>query len=84
MIGDEKMCPDCKSSMVEGFILDISDGNRLVPRWLKGRPEKSAWMGVKASGKECRTVVSFRCEQCGLLRSYATDEVSTPSFFSGK
>lgn len=44
MIGDEKMCPDCKSSMVEGFILDISDGNRLVPRWLKGRPEKSAWM----------------------------------------
>ncbi|NOT49414.1 MAG: hypothetical protein HOP17_16945 [Acidobacteria bacterium] len=76
-----KMCPDCSGVMVEGFILDMTYGGRLVPRWLRGKPEESIWTGVKTSGKECRSVESYRCEQCGLLRSYANQEVDAPGLF---
>lgn len=72
------MCPDCNGIMVEGFILDMTYGGRLVPRWLRGSPEESFWAGVKTSGKECRSVETYRCEQCGLLRSYASKEVDPP------
>lgn len=61
--------------MVEGFILDLTYGGSVVPRWLKGTPETSFWTGVKATGKECRSVETYRCINCGLLRSYALDEV---------
>jgi len=73
--------------MVEGFILDMTGqgggfGGRVVPRWLKGRPDVSAWMGVKTKGKDCYTVETYRCEQCGLLGSYATEEVEPPDFWN--
>ena len=77
------MCPDCNETMVEGFILDMTSGSRLVPRWLKGSPEMDAWMGVKTKGRECRNVLSYRCEQCGPLRSYAETEVNPPSMWTG-
>ena len=67
--------------MIEGFILDMTYGGQLVPRWLVGRPEKSMWTGVKAKGKECRSVATYRCVKCGLLRSYATTEVDPPGLW---
>jgi hypothetical protein len=76
MDGGKKECPDCRVEMVEGFILDT--GAQLAPRWLQGRPEISIWTGVKAIGKECRLVATYRCPKCGLLRSYATLEVDPP------
>ena len=82
MASDEKQCPDCKTPMTRGFILDLTYGGRMVPRWIKGEPETSMWTGVKTSGKECRTVESYRCEECGLLRSYAVEEASPPGTFS--
>jgi Zn-finger nucleic acid-binding protein len=78
----KKMCPDCAVEMVEGFILDMTYGGKLVPRWIKGGPEKSAWVGVKTKGKECRSVETHRCPKCGLLRSYAGAEVDPPSVWS--
>ncbi|HEX5706073.1 MAG TPA: PF20097 family protein [Pyrinomonadaceae bacterium] len=75
----QKICPDCSVEMVEGFVLDMSYGTRLVPRWLKGPPEKSFWKGINAKGKECREVMAYRCPKCGLLRSYAEAEVEPPS-----
>ncbi len=77
-----KKCPECGEEMVEGFILDMTYGGRLVPRWVEGQPEKSMWMGVRTKGKECRSVESYRCRKCGLLRSYATTEVDPPSLWS--
>ena len=77
-----KKCPDCGVEMVEGFILDMTYGGQLVPRWIKGGPEKSAWTGIKAKGKECRSVETHRCPKCGLLRSYAVAEVDPPSVWS--
>jgi hypothetical protein len=78
---DEKRCPDCKGEMVEGFILDMTYGGKLVPRWLRGHPESSWWQGVKTGGRECRTVATYRCVGCGLLRSYATTEVDPPGMW---
>jgi len=83
MAVEKKQCPDCRAEMVEGFILDMTYGAQLVPRWLAGRPEKSVWTGVKAKGKECRSVDTYRCVKCGLLRSYATTEVDPPSMWTG-
>ena len=84
MTTDKKSCPDCEGEMVEGFILDMTYGGTLVPRWLKGKPEKSMWTGIKAKGKECRSVETYRCVNCGLLRSYATTEVDPPSMWFGQ
>ncbi len=79
MADETKHCPDCRVEMVEGFILDKTHGGQLVARWIEGQPEISIWTGVKAKGKECRTIATYRCEKCGLLRSYATTEVDPPS-----
>jgi hypothetical protein len=81
MASEKKSCPDCKGEMVEGFILDMTYGGQLVPRWLAGRPEKSMWTGIKAKGKDCRSVETYRCTQCGLLRSYANNEVDPPGLW---
>ena len=73
-----KKCPDCGVEMVEGFIVDLSTAKH-VPRWIKGGPEKSAWSGLKTKGRECRSVATYRCPKCALLRSYADTEVKPPS-----
>ncbi|HWT00910.1 MAG TPA: PF20097 family protein [Pyrinomonadaceae bacterium] len=78
MAAAKKKCPDCEGEMVEGFILDMTYGGQLVPRWIKGTPEMSFWAGgAKTKGKECRSVETYRCVNCGLLRSYATTECET-------
>ena len=81
MAAVKKRCPDCEGEMVEGFILDMTYGGQLVPRWLEGQPEKSTWTGVKAKGKECRSVETYRCVKCGLLRSYANTQVDPPNMW---
>lgn len=81
-MADEKICPDCNGIMVEGFILDLTYGGQLVPRWIRGKPENSFWAGgVKTKGKECFSVATYRCVQCGYLRSYAADEADPPSIW---
>ena len=76
MANTAKKCPDCGGEMVEGFLL----GKR-VPRWLRGSPE-STWGGVLTKDKECRSVETYRCAKCGLLRFYANTEVDPPSWWS--
>ena len=78
MADDVRRCPDCEGEMVEGFILDASHGQLMYQRWVKGRPESSMWTGIKAKGKECRFVETFRCVECGLLRSYVNVEIKPP------
>jgi hypothetical protein len=57
--------------MQEGFILDVSYADRLVSRWVAGKPEKRFLIGVKTSGKEQHFIQTFRCARCGFLESYA-------------
>ena len=77
-----KSCPDCQGQMIEGFIVDTTHGGYLVPRWIEGHPEKSLWVGVKTKGKESFAVETYRCTNCGLLRSYA-NELAKPSWWGG-
>lgn len=81
MAEDRKTCVECDGTMVEGFILDLTYGGQMVPRWIRGAPEASFWTGVKSSGKECYAVATLRCVQCGRLASYATEEASPPGIW---
>jgi hypothetical protein len=67
--------------MTEGFIVDITHGARMAPRWIAGAPERSWGSGIKTKGKECRWVATYRCTKCGLLRSYANEETKPPTFW---
>ena len=82
MASDKRTCPECGSSMVEGFIVDMAHGARMVPRWIAGAPERTWGAGAKTKGKEARTVETYRCTKCGLLRSYAYEQVTAPSFWN--
>ena len=59
--------------MQEGFILDLTEGPRMVASWVAGKPEKSRWTGTKVHGKEQHHIQSFRCTKCGYLESYARE-----------
>ena len=65
--------------MIRGFTLDIGYGTNMMARWIEGDPDPKWWRGgVDVSGRDCRSVVSYRCAECGLLRSYATEPVKAP------
>lgn len=61
--------------MAQGFVLDVTHGGRVTARWVEGKPERSFWLGVKTKGHACREIESWRCEDCGLLREYATTPI---------
>lgn len=62
-------CPDCSAPMEEGFIYDQGAPAHPQSSWVKGPPEPSFWFGLKTKPRV--TVTTFRCEACGLLKSYA-------------
>lgn len=63
-------CPKCGGAMEEGFLMDV--GSTLVQsHWLEGKPERSFWTGLKTSDRQQLTVMTYRCETCGFLESYA-------------
>lgn len=65
-------CPDCKIPMAAGFGLDQSSGIATDrSTWVAGTAEDSMWTGLKLTGKLVFPITIFRCETCGLLRSYA-------------
>jgi hypothetical protein len=43
-----------------------------LPYWVQGRPERSFWTNAfKTSAREKYNIKVYRCERCGLLKSYA-------------
>ena len=67
----EPKCPDCGVTMEQGVLLDHGHGELHQSEWIEGAPERSIWFGLKTRGKIKHHVVSYRCERCGLLKSYA-------------
>ncbi len=63
--------------MIEGFIADYTYGSSshsvVQNVWLDGKFE-SNWMGAKVKDKRKFLMTTFRCENCGYLESYATEE----------
>ena len=65
-------CPQCKKKMQPGYLLERGDHNRLgATHWVEGVPERSFWKGLSVKNRRVLSVVSFRCEACGYLESYA-------------
>jgi hypothetical protein len=57
--------------------MDRGHNNRLgAPTWVEGHPERSVWFGLKHRGKRKYSVATWRCESCGLLKSYARTELT--------
>ena len=67
-------CPKCGNQMEEGFILEQSVGSYVPSIWVQGPPEPSFWTSTQVKGKTMRLVVTYRCEGCGFLESYANAE----------
>ena len=67
----EIQCPVCQVVMEKGFVLDHSYGSVIQSKWIEGPPERSFWTGIKTSGRRLIPPVTYRCQTCGLLQSYA-------------
>jgi hypothetical protein len=65
--------------MQPGYTMDRADYSvPMQAAWIEGEPERTKFLGMKA-GLNVRDrarydVITLRCEQCGLLKSYARPE----------
>ncbi|HZJ73086.1 MAG TPA: hypothetical protein VFF36_19295 [Planctomycetota bacterium] len=73
-------CAKCGRGMDEGLMIDRGHGNqRDIAKWLEGPPERGLFGWVKTRGKRQLAVVTFRCNGCGYLESYAPPRLSSPA-----
>ncbi|MEP6764113.1 MAG: hypothetical protein ABJB66_07375 [Gemmatimonadaceae bacterium] len=71
-------CLRCKGRMEAGIILDNgTSGIVYQQQWIEGAAETSFWTGLKTKGHAAHKVVTYRCASCGVLESYASDQVRT-------
>ncbi len=71
---NKKSCPKCEGEMEQGFVLDNTNGGRLVSHWSSGQPKESFWTGTKLSQEKQIPIGTFRCKGCGFLESFARPE----------
>ncbi len=64
-------CPKCAGSMQEGFFVSRSLDYAKSDEWVAGGPEPSLLFGTQVRSKQHLRIVSYRCESCGSLESYA-------------
>lgn len=76
MIAEPSQCLRCRGTMEPGLVLDNAYASAERQTWVDGTPGHSIWVGVKTKGHRKLSVVTFRCERCGYLESYANDDVS--------
>ena len=67
-------CSKCQGPMVEGFVPDSIGGALLRSAWVEGKPEKNLLGSLKIKGKRSFPIVTFRCNGCGFLESYARSD----------
>lgn len=71
--GGNVKCLKCNSTMSNGFIVDyMAGGKRQVEKWNAGEPKPSFWHGVDIKNQSQIEVVTYRCDECGYLESYAS------------
>jgi hypothetical protein len=76
-MAEEYTCSRCGGQMEQGFLLDRARNGspQNTAEWIEGIPERSIWTGIKTKGREHYLVVTFRCEGCGYLESYARQQI---------
>jgi hypothetical protein len=68
-------CVRCQGRMEIGVVVDRAhSGMPTRETWVQGIPKWSRWMGLTIKGLPKFPVVSYRCEKCGYLDSYANPE----------
>lgn len=69
---DAARCPECGGEMEQGFIPDVAEGKTLQQQWVRGEPRRKWWvLGIYIKAGEAQRVETYRCKNCGLLKSYA-------------
>lgn len=63
-------CAKCGAAMETGIVIDQTYGYSTVSVWLKGKPERGFWTGLKLRTQP-KPTETFRCTSCGYLESYA-------------
>jgi hypothetical protein len=73
------VCSECGSTMAEGFIPDFIHAGGRPMLWLPGTPEEKRVLGLKVGGgvvevdqSEALPVTTYRCTECGFLKSFAS------------
>ena len=75
----ERTCPDCRSPMVAGVVVDYNRGITRPSEWVESGLRTSMWTGGVQN--EVRYEIdAWRCSGCGLLKLYAD---SPPSGAAG-
>ncbi len=66
-------CLRCGGRQLEkGFLVDHGYGNVSQAKWASGEPNDSFWRtSVVRSGAKTHPVITYRCESCGRLESFA-------------
>lgn len=66
-------CIRCGGRHLEmGFLVDQGYGSVAQTKWASGEPSASFWRtSVVRSGAKTYPVVTYRCESCGHLESFA-------------
>ena len=72
-------CAECGGTMRLGFTADQVHRSTLTQAvWVEGEPEVAKFLGMpgglEVKDRACYDVVTYRCERCGLLKSYARPE----------
>ena len=69
----EPTCPDCRTAMEPGFVLDTTDSGRSAAAWVEGEPERSLWSGLKLKGRRKLPLYAWRCPRCAAVRLFAPE-----------
>jgi len=67
-------CSKCSGELAEGFVPVEGQLSGGVATWIAGAPQFGFLGSVKTDGKTAYRVRVFRCNNCGLLESYAADK----------
>jgi len=68
------VCSECGGKMEEGHIPDFGYGGAVQSSWIRGKPERSFWFGLKTILKPALYISVYRCGNCGFLKFYADSD----------
>jgi hypothetical protein len=60
--------------MTRGFTVDKTYRASTVSAWVEGEPKWNIWAGLKLRGTTPIEIRTWRCNRCGFLESYASQD----------
>ncbi len=70
-------CSRCGGALREGITIDRGpSGRKYNTEWVQGRPQELFLAGLDTTGLPTYYVITYRCEVCGYLESFAEKQQS--------